>query len=368
MSARHVLLAIDSLTGRGAEKVVVNLAEALVSMGHKASIVIYEDIVEFQLDPRVALYRLDPAPRGRHRILSGLTDRENRRRFRALLTRIEAEHGPVDLILSALPRIDRILTGIRDPRIHHVIHNALSLQNGIRHAPWRKRISRIWHAKRDYDRRQLIGVSAGVLEDLVEHVKVRPRAMRTIYNPFNFEQIRALAAEELAPPAPTYILHIGAFTLKQKRQDLLLEAYAASGLDCPLMLLGKGKDEHKIHARIEALGLGERVILGGFLRNPYPLIRQARMLVLSSDYEGFGNVLVEALALGVPVIATDCPSGPAEILSLSFPAGLVPKGDAQALARRMAEFWQHPPAVRPDAVERFGAANIARDYLDLIPR
>ncbi|NSL53668.1 glycosyltransferase [Uliginosibacterium aquaticum] len=363
---RHVLLAIDSLTGRGAEKVVVNLAEALVNMGHKASIVIFEDVVEFKLDPRVALYRLEPQLRGKWRFLSGLTDLENRRRFKALLARIEAKDGRVDLILSALPRIDRILTGLRDARIHHVIHNALSLQNGIRHAGWRKRFSRTRHLKRDYDRRQIIGVSAGVIEDLIEHCRVRPRATRTIYNPFNFDEIRTLAAQPAELPATDYILHVGAFTLKQKRQDLLLEAFAQADLPCKLVLLGKGKDEAKIRALIERFGLQDKVILGGFLANPYPVIRQARMLVLSSNYEGFGNVLVEALALGVPTIATDCPSGPAEILSQSFPEGLVPSGDAAALAERMRQFHDSPPTVRADATERFSAPHITREYLTLI--
>ncbi|GAB4060977.1 glycosyltransferase [Uliginosibacterium sediminicola] len=364
-SRRHVLLAIDSLTGRGAEKVVVNLAEALLALGHAVSIVIYEDIVEFAVDPRIRIHRLQPAQRGRLRLFSALTDRDNVRRFKALLAQIEREQGPVGLILSALPRIDRILSRIRDPRIHHVIHNALSLQNGIRKNGWRKKLSRIWHAKRMYDARQIIGVSAGVGEDLVDYVKVRPAALRTIYNPFHFDQLQELAAAPFKPPVADYVLHIGAFTLKQKRQDLLIEAFAASGLSCTLVLLGKGRDEAKIRAIAERCGVADRVLFAGFQKNPYPWIQHARLLALSSEYEGFGNVLVEALVLGTPVVATACPAGPAEILA-SMPQMLVPPGDVATFAARLRESYAHPPAIDVASLQRFEASVVAGEYLKLI--
>ncbi|MEC5385511.1 glycosyltransferase [Uliginosibacterium sp. H3] len=366
----HVLLAIDSLTGRGAEKVVVNLGEALLQLGHRVSIVIYEDIVEFEVDPRIRIHRLNPVARGKVRLLSRLTDNANVRQFKALLATIEAEQGRVDLILSALPRIDRILSRIRDKRIHHVIHNALSLQNGIRKNGWRKKLARIWHAKRMYDGRQIIGVSAGVGEDLKTWVKVRPASLRTIYNPFHFEHLLGLAAEPFTPPAGVqadeYLLHIGAFTLKQKRQDVLIEAFAASGLQCKLVLLGKGKDEAKIRDIIKRCGVEDRVILAGFQANPYPWIRNARLLVLSSDYEGFGNVLVEAMVVGTPVLSTDCPAGPGEILAGAMSGSLVPPGDVQALAQKMKAFHAQPPQIDVQSLNRFAAATVANEYLKLI--
>ncbi len=369
-SPRHVLLAIDSLTGRGAEKVVVNLGEALLQLGHRVSIVIYEDIVEFAVDPRIRIHRLQPAARGRFRLLSRLSVNANVRLVKSVLARLEAEQGRVDLILSALPRIDRILSRIKDKRIHHVIHNALSLQNGIRKNGWRKKMSRIWHAKRMYDGRQIIGVSAGVGEDLKVFVKVRPAALRTIYNPFHFDRLLSLAGESFVPPpgvqSSDYILHIGAFTLKQKRQDVLIEAFAASGLTCRLVLLGKGRDEAKIREFAKRCGVEDRVIFAGFQANPYPWIRHARLLVLSSDYEGFGNVLVEAMVLGTPVLSTDCPAGPGEILAGEMRDSLVPVGDVQALARKMKAFHAQPPRIDTLSLNRFAAATVANEYLKLI--
>lgn len=367
---RHILLAIDAITGRGAEKVVLNLAEALLKLGHQVSIIIYENIVEFEIDSRIHIYDLKPLLHEGSRIFSRLTDRKNANIFQVLLSRIEAKYGHVDLILSALPRIDRILSRIEDNRIFHVIHNPLSLQNGIRKNSWRKKLSRIWHMKRIYDGRKIIVVSSGIGDDLIKYVKVRPASLNKIYNPFHFNKIRKLANKPLKFPSKIidkdYLLHIGALTLQQKRQDVLIKAFALSGLKCNLVLLGKGKDEEKILALIKSHGVSDRVFLAGFQVNPYPWIKNARMLVLSSDYEGFGNVLVEAMVLGTPALSTDCPTGPGEIFSERMSDCLVPNGNIKALAEKMRKFYAKPPNIDKKNLKRFDATIIAKEYLKLI--
>ena len=367
---RHILLAIDSISGRGAEKVVVNLAEALLKLGHKVSIIIYEDIVEFDIDSRIHIHHLKPQIHKGSRIFSRLTDRKNANIFQALLNSIETMRGHVDLILSALPRIDRILSRIEDDRIFHVIHNPLSLQNGIRKNSWRKKLSRIWHMKRIYDARQIIVVSAGIGDDLINYVKIKPASLTAIYNPFHFDKIEKLASKQLNLPSKIigkdYLLHIGALTLQQKRQDVLIKAFALSGLTCNLVLLGKGKDEKKIRALIKSHGVSDRVFLAGFQANPYPWIKHARMLVLSSDYEGFGNVLVEAMALNTPALSTNCPTGPSEIFSHRMRECLVPNGNIQALAKKMRKFFAKPPHIDKKNLKRFDAIVIAHEYLKLI--
>jgi glycosyltransferase involved in cell wall biosynthesis len=349
----------------------VNLGETLISLGHKVSILIYEEIVEFHIDPRIAIYNLKPITHQGLRILSRLTDYKNVYLFKILLNRIELKNGRVDLILSALPRMDRIISLVKDKRIHHVIHAPLSLQNGIRGKRWYKKISRIWHMKRMYDGRKIIAVSNGVGTDIIEFVKVRPISLCTIYNPFNLDQIKSLAAKPFKLPSKldhkNYLLHIGAFTLKTKRQDLLIKAFALSGLECKLVLLGKGQDENKIRALIKKHGVSDRVILVGFENNPYPWIKHASLLVLCSDYEGFGNVLVESLVIGTPALSTNCFSGPSEIFTESMAECLVPANDAEALAKKMSSFYLKPPRIDRSVLERFEAKTIAKEYLKLIP-
>jgi len=368
---RHMLFAIDSLTGRGAEKVVINLGEELLKLGHSVTFVIYENTIEFDIDPRINVHNLNPLIHKGSRIFSRITDHKNVKLFNLLLGNIELQYGRVDLILSSLPRMDRILSLIKDNRIFHIIGNPLSMQSGIRKNKWYKKISRIWHMKRMYDGRKLIGMSHGIGDDLVKYVKVRPASFQAIYNPFDFDQIKSLAALPFKLPknltSNDYLIHIGAFTLQQKRQDLLIEAFALSKLKCKLVLLGKGKDEEKILDLIKKYGVTDQVILAGFQINPFPWIKHARLFVLSSDYEGFGNVLIEAMALGTPALSTDCPSGPGEIFINDMEDSLVKCGDAKALAEKMRAFYIKPPHINKESLKRFEATTITKEYLELIP-
>ncbi len=369
--SRHILFAIDSLTGRGAEKVVINLGEELLKLGHQVTFVIYENIIEFNIDPRINVYKLNPLIHKGLRIYSRITDHKNVNLFNSLLRNIEIQFGYVDLILSSLPRMDRILSLIKSNRVYHIIGNPLSMQSGIRKNKWHKKISRIWHMKRIYDGRQIIGMSYGIGDDLVDYVKVRPASFKAIYNPFDFDQIKTLANKPFELPrnltSKDYLLHIGAFTLQQKRQDLLIEAFALSKLKCKLVLLGKGKDEHKIRNLIKRYGVSSQVVLAGFQINPFPWIKHARLFVLSSDYEGFGNVLIEAMILGTPALSTDCTSGPGEIFINDMKNSLVKCGDAKALGEKMREFYLKPPLINEKSLKRFEATTITKEYLELIP-
>jgi glycosyltransferase involved in cell wall biosynthesis len=265
--------------------------------------------------------------------------------------------------------MDRILSRIKDDRIYHVIHSPLSIQSGIQGNKWHKKISRIWQLKRTYDNRQIITVSEAVKNDLIKYAKVRPASIRTIYNPFHFDKLKNLASQSKITNAgllsKKYIIHVGTSTIRVKRQDLLIKAFALSKLKCKLVLLGKGKDENEIHALIKKYSLNDRVIVAGFHANPYPLIKHARLLVVTSRYEGFGNVLVEALSLGTPVLSTNC-GGPNEILVKEMKNCLVPNENIKALANKMHDFYLKPPRINNKSLNRFEASHIAKEYLKLI--
>ena len=111
----------------------------------------------------------------------------------------------------------------------------------------------------------------------------------------------------------------------------------------------------------------DQVILAGFQINPFPWIKHARLFVLSSDYEGFGNVLIEAMALGTPALSTDCPYGPGEIFTHDMQDALVTCGDAKALAEKMRQCYLKPPHINKESLKRFEAATITKQYLALIP-
>lgn len=132
-----------------------------------------------------------------------------------------------------------------------------------------------------------------------------------------------------------------------------------------MTILGEGPERRRLERLARELGLEEHVALPRFVDNPFAYMRRARPLVLSSTYEGFGNVLVEAMACGTPVVSTDCPNGPAEILEEGRWGHLAPVADPPAMARAMDE---PVPDVRTRA-RAFSMDTVAGRYLDvLLPR
>ncbi len=160
-----------------------------------------------------------------------------------------------------------------------------------------------------------------------------------IYNPVDQQLIREKAAVPIQYDGP-FILAVGRLEAV-KRFDLLLESFARSkaSQQCRLLIIGAGACEQALKNQIMELGLESRVQLLGFDDNPYRYMARAGFQVMSSDSEGYPLVLIEALALGCPVIATDCPTGPREIIQHGMNGLLVEQGDAGALAAAMDQLF-----------------------------
>lgn len=133
------------------------------------------------------------------------------------------------------------------------------------------------------------------------------------------------------------------------------------------MLLGQGSPQRKaaLEAQAQELGIADRVIFQGFTLNPYAWISRAEMLIVSSDSEGFGNVLIEAILCGTPVVSTRCPGGPEWLLQGELARGLSAL-NPESLAEKMQDIYQHPPHLPEDAFAEFDTAAICQQYLALI--
>src|SRR5690606_26732556 len=135
-----------------------------------------------------------------------------------------------------------------------------------------------------------------------------------------------------------------------------------------LCILGEGEERPRLQALVDALGLDGRLLLPGYQSDPAPWYAHADLFVLSSDHEGFGNVIVEALEQGVPVVSTDCPSGPREILEGGKYGTLVPVGDAAALASAIDDALsrEHNHDALKRRAQDFSVDKAADAYLDLL--
>jgi len=216
-----------------------------------------------------------------------------------------------------------------------------------------------------------VGVSEGVAQDLSRLSGIPREDFTLIYNPVAAPGVAAQdsAVEHLWGSAKARFLTVG--TLKeQKNHALLIEGFArvAERLDAKLVIVGEGHLRGALERRIKDLELHGRVELVGYVPDPSPYYESADVFVLSSDYEGFAIVIVEALHHALGVVSTDCPSGPAEILCGGRFGRLVPVGDCAALAQAMADEWQtkrKSEELRARAAE-FSLESAASAYLGLL--
>ncbi len=220
----------------------------------------------------------------------------------------------------------------------------------------------------------VIAVSEGVAADLAETARLDRQRIRVIYNPVDTASIVERAKEPLAHPwfgagEPPVILSAGRLT-RQKDYPTLIRAFAAvrERRAARLMILGEGEDRAGLETLARELGCAVDLSLPGFVANPYPFLAAARLFVLSSAWEGFGYALIEAMALGTPVVATDCPWGPGEILDRGRYGRLVPVGDVGALTHAIEEVLDGGRATNGslERAARFSTERISAEYLRAI--
>jgi glycosyltransferase involved in cell wall biosynthesis len=224
----------------------------------------------------------------------------------------------------------------------------------------------------------VVAVSSELADDLSAVAGLPRGLIRTVYNPVVGPELPALAAEPaghpwLRPGGPPVVLGAGRL-VEQKDFPTLLRAFALVRRERParLVILGEGPAGARegLAALAAGLGVAADLDLPGFVANPYAYMARAAAFALSSLHEGLPGVLIQALACGCPVVSTDCPSGPREILDGGRYGRLVPVGDHEALARAILACLDDPSG-REERVARaaaFGLERAVDRYLELIGR
>lgn len=344
---------LTNLGGGGAEKAVLKTAAALLARGHAAHLVLLEDKADYALPAGVVRHVVTPGGKAASKGWIG------KRLLARRLASVIQDIAP-DLVVSTLPFADEVAVLARLKNHWCRIANTLSAEiDKLAVRSPSKAARRLARYRAVYGSRPLIAVSAGVAADLRDRLQLSTR-VETVANPFDAEAIRRAAAEP-APsrPANPYVLHVGRFA-PQKRHDLLLDAWQQLAVPHQLVLLTHPDAE--LAAMIRQRDLTDRVMVAGFQPNPYPWMAGADLLVLCSDHEGLPNVLIEALLCGTPVVSTDCPSGPREILGNILPDALVPCGDVVALKNAIARSLASPPDLAALDLTRYGADRTATSY------
>lgn len=343
---------ITNLCGGGAEKAILKTAHALLVRGHDVWIITLESRVDYDLPAGIHWHSIVQA--GKQMGKGWLGKRKLAWQLRQYMARLVP-----DVVVSTLPFADEVahLAKLRNHwcRIANTLSEEIALLEKSNPAKAQRRRKRYQSI---YNQHGLIAVSEGVATDLRQHVSCASPIVG-IPNPFEFEYIRQLAESPINASAEQFAVHVGRFA-PQKRHDLLLDAWQR--LNVPHKLLLLTEPHPQLDVMIRERSLQQRVEVVGFQKNPYPWMRQAELLVLCSDHEGLPNVLIESLICGTPVVSTDCPSGPRQILGAALPECIVPVGNVDALAQAIATCLRETPDITQVDLQRYGSEAVAEAY------
>ena len=348
-----ITLVMHDLAGGGAEKMMARLANAIAEQGYRIEVVLMTGggVNKQELSPAVELIEL-----GASRTLAGVP-----RLMRYL--RQTRPHAVISVLthVNVAAIIAGALSGYPG-KLFVSERNTLSKDKGVNPA----RLMRLtyWLAPKLYKLipNPVLCVSEGVAGDLQQTYGLLPEQTRVLPNPVITKKLisdiqRSPSHHWLQNKVCPVVVAVGRLSY-QKGFDLLIEAF--SRLDNPsarLIIFGEGELRDALQQQIDIADLSERVSLPGYCDTPVAEIAAADLFVLSSRFEGSPNVLVEAMRCGVPVIATDCPSGPDQILRTGKLAPLIAVDDVEGLARAMNLMLSTPCDVEP-LLER------TRDYTD----
>ena len=394
-SGRRISILIPSLGGGGAERVALLIASGLLDRGHEVDLLLRDLVCDYPREVPAGV-RLFFLPRSHD-----TEDRSNLEqlpntprpltptplpisiRFPRLALGATVSRDQLTLLTSAsLPRwavaiaayIDRerpdavlammssavaaVAMAVR--LAHHSVRTVAVAHNVFKS---RREIRR---ARQSYPYSDAaVGVSLGVSSELAGVSGISRKRIHTVYNPVVSAGLLRKAREAPEHPwfnasGPPVVVSIGRMH-KQKDFSTLLAAFARFLARRParLIVLGKGPQLSDLLSLAHELRISEHVDFPGFVNNPYAFLARARLFVLSSRSEGLANVLIEAMACGCPVVSTDCPFGPKEILEGGRWGELVPVGDPKALAEAMVRTIEAPP--RQNALrERAGFFSVER--------
>ena len=349
--------------GGGAERVLINLASGFVKCGYKVDFVLGKAWGPHvtKIPPEITVVNLNAS--GLRASIWKLAQYLKQKKPQALIAGMHFANEAAILAKRLVKTNTVVIVTEHNTLTHSLKHKKNKKKNIIPHTirllyPWADGI---------------VTVSKGATASLTEISSLPSEKIKTIYNPVVAPDLYTKANADIdhpwfQPGAPPVIVGVGKLE-PQKDFPTLIRAFARvrRQMDCRLAILGWGPDLDKLQEYTAEIGVQEDVDLMGYVDNPYPYMARAQMFTLSSAWEGLPTVLIEALALGKPVVSTDCPSGPREILQGGKYGTLTPVGDDTALASAIGDVLnQRPQRDVSEWLHQFSVEASTSQYLDLI--
>lgn len=354
---------LPSLRGGGAERVMLLLAQGFAEQGISVDMVLAKAEGPYlkQVPDTVRVVDLNAS-----RVLTslpGLVRYLRRERPSAVLSALD--HANIIAIIAR--RIARI-----SARVVVSVHSTISISSKESGTTWGRLMPLFmrWHYP---SADTIVAISRSVADDLAPLIRIPKEEIHVIYNPVVSPELFVRVGQPVTHPwflskAFPIVIAVGRLT-KAKDFPTLLRAFALvkSHCDAKLVILGEGEERGRLEEMIKSLNLQDDVDMPGFVDNPYAYMKRANLFVLSSQWEGLGMVLIEAMACGTPVVATDCLSGPREILEDGKWGKLVPVGDSKALAEAILDTLRNPSDTDPSVRARdFSVERAVREYANVL--
>jgi glycosyltransferase involved in cell wall biosynthesis len=333
-----LMVVIHSLRGGGSERVLINVLKGLDRNEFSITLVLYEKILDYQIPEDVELQILDIyASKNIFKLTKGFI-------LKIINLARLIRQGKPDVVFSLLSSTNvtvilaRLLSRTKcKVFVSEHTHPSSNLKNEV-YGGITKGFIKYLYPKAD----KIVAVSEGIKEDLIKNFNITEKKITVIYNPVDISEIEMLSQEKVDHPwfqdKLPIIVSVGRLT-KQKGYPYLIGAFCfvRESLPCRLLIIGEGEDREKLIKMAKESDFAKDIEFLGFQKNPFKYMKKSSLFVLSSLYEGFPNVLLEAMALGLPIVSTNCPSGPSEILDDKKSGLLVPVKDEHALAKAIVD-------------------------------
>ena len=363
MKNKKALFLVNSLSNGGAERVCINMANELIKKQFDVDFIILgkndKNKYTYDINEKIKIYDLKINTTNRLKKLLKIVSAS--RKINKIVKENEKD-CKYELITSHLPMAN-VLTRFSKikNRAIYVFHTKVSSYNKIGNEKLFKMV-----IKFIYGNKKVVAVSEEVRREAIDNYNIKENNIKTIYNPINIEEINLKKEEEISIDNK-YFVQIGRFN-EAKRQDRMIDVFYKGEFykKYKLVFCGTGELEEQAKNKIKALGLEESVIFMGWQSNVYKWMKNAELLISTSDYEAFPMNLIEALICGTKIVSSNCKFGPNEILLGEYAKYLVKPDNIDDYIDKINMALESYPTSENPIIKKCIASNIIKEYLDFM--